>query len=372
MEKRILSNLRHGGREIRSLIKKKKWLKASQVLRQPQQHHAARKRINKKNTPALGGVSLLTFAILHDAPIDVINAILANDKYTTVLKPEAEELTGMSPLHVACAYGSSFEVIYALIQHDRGVLGLPRTAELVDKCRRTPLHHLMHHLCFPKEVDRGRAIFGSDIFSSMGVTTSTRSGDNNYSDSSSKSFETAPINTSKKLSFPFKKRIKKLPACRRSSPSSILSSSSSMSMNQDELEECMITLRCLAQVGPKAIFCRDIDGRCPIDILHECKASHTGSSRSPSWERADIGCVTLRSETMKYYQSEKAKAERHSSKLEKTASVDGTSSTADGTSVMSGSILSGLSKLEVDSLSLGQMDLSVCSRNGKTRTKWES
>jgi len=74
-----------------------------------------------------------------------------------------------------------------------------------------------------------------------------------------------------------------------------------------------------------------------------------------------------------YYQSEKVKAEERPSKLEKTASVDGTSSMTDGSvSIMSGSILSGLSKLEVDSLSLGQMDLSVCSRNRKTGTKWES
>jgi hypothetical protein len=186
----------------------------------------------------------------------------------------------------------------------------------------------MHHLCFPKEMDGGRAIFGSGLISSGNSAASSSA-----------------------------------------APSSFGSIPNRMSMSQDEFDACLKTLRYLVQVGPKAIFFRDINGHCPIDILHECKADHTGSIRSPCWERADIGCVTLRSEMIKYYRSEKAKAEMPSSKfadgVKKQASIDGTNSTTDGSSVKSGSILSGLSKLEVDSLSLGQMNLSVCSRKGK-------
>ena len=318
-----------------SLIKKHKWNKALQLLNSKQGRQQISKNRQQQEDPTFGvgpndddgyfyaGLSLLTLAILHNAPVDIINAFLRQDHLATVIVGQF----GMSPLHVACACGSSFAVIKALTQHDREN-GLPNTAIVVDKCRRTPLHHLMHHLCFPKSVDKGRAIFGNGPFSSG----------NSAASSSVASFGSIP---------------------------------NRMSMNQDELEECLITLRYLAQLGPKAAFCRDIDGYCPIDILHECKASHASESRTPSWERADIGCLTLRSETMMYYQSEKVKAEERPSKLEKTASVDGTSSMTDGSSIMSGSILSGLSKLEVDSLSLGQMDLSVCSRNRKTGTKWE-
>ena len=84
--------------------------------------------------------------------------------------------------------------------------------------------------------------------------------------------------------------------------------------------------------------------------------------------------MIFRSEIVKYYRSEKAKAEkpRTADGVKKQASIDGTNSTTDGSSVMSGSILSGLSKLEVDSLSLGQMNLSVCSQKGNKGTKWES
>ena len=359
MEKILSNRLRRPvGRTIGSLIKEKEWLKALQVL---QRHHA--KRISK-NTQC-GGVSLLIFAILHDAPVNFINAILDQEIYAMISKTEAEKLAGMSPLHIACACGSSFEVIYALTKHGREN-GLPNSATLIDKCRRTPLHHLMHHLCFPKEMDRGRAIFGRGIYG-MGASTGK-----NYSDSSFTSFDTATSNTSKKLSFPFKKRIKKLPVCRSSTPPS--PTCSLMSMNQVVLHDCVETLQYLVQVGPKAIFCRDIDGHCPIDTLHECKASHERNSRTLSWERADIGCVIFRSEMIKYYHLEKAKAERPRAAdgVKKQTSIDGTNSTTDGSSVKSGSILSGLSKSEVDSLSLGQMNLSVCSLKGNKGTKWES
>jgi hypothetical protein len=333
MEKILSNRLRRPvGRTIGSLIEEKEWLKALQVL---QRHHA--KRISK-NTQQCGGVSLLIFAILHDAPVNFINAILDQEIYAMISKTEAEKLAGMSPLHIACACGSSFEVIYALTQHGREN-GLLNSATLIDKCRRTPLHHLMHHLCFPKEMDGGRAIFGSGLISSGNSAASSSA-----------------------------------------APSSFGSIPNRMSMSQDEFDACLKTLRYLVQVGPKAIFFRDINGHCPIDILHECKvldhtgstrtpADHTGSIRSPCWERADIGCVILRSEIVKYYRSQKAKAEMPSSKfadgVKKQASIDGTNSTTDGSSVKSGSILSGLSKLEVDSLSLGQMNLSVCSRKGK-------
>ena len=334
-------------KSITSLIKKKKWNKALQLLKSKlgrQQVSKSRQRDTKTVGPNDGchfGVSLLTLAILHNAPLDIIQAILRQDPLATVTTGQFD----MTPLHIACACGSSFEVIYALTQHGREN-GLLNSATLIDKCRRTPLHHLMHHLCFPKEMDGGRAIFGSGLISSGNSAASSSA-----------------------------------------APSSFGSIPNRMSMSQDEFDACLKTLRYLVQVGPKAIFFRDINGHCPIDILHECKvldhtgstrtpADHTGSIRSPCWERADIGCVILRSEIVKYYRSQKAKAEMPSSKfadgVKKQASIDGTNSTTDGSSIKSGSILSGLSKLEVDSLSLGQMNLSVCSLKGNKGTKWES
>ena len=198
---------------ITSLIKKKKWNKALQLLKKSKQQVSKSRQRDDTNI-LLGpndechlGVSLLTLAILHDAPLEIIQAILHQDPLATVTTGQF----GMTPLHIACACGSSFEVIYALTKHGREN-GLPNSATLIDKCRRTPLHHLMHHLCFPKEMDRGRAIFGRGIYG-MGASTGK-----NYSDSSFTSFDTATSNTSKKLSFPFKKRIKKLPVCRSSPP----------------------------------------------------------------------------------------------------------------------------------------------------------
>jgi len=319
---------------ISSLITKKKWLKVLEILNFTREMKDGLKyHIGTKGCE----VSLLTFAILHGAPVKVVEAITYQVGFTST----DSDHFGMTPLHVACACGSSYDIVRALTIHDRNN---SNTVTALDKCKRTPLHHLLQYICYPKEVNGGRAIFGNKLLES------------GASSISSSSFS-SPSTTSK----PSLLRRKKI----SSSESSASIPITNLCITQEHLEDLLMTVHHLVQIGPKAIFCRDIDRRCPIDLLQDCKAMCDPVNRGPQWERADIACLTLRKRMIKYYCSEKRIAERKGRKSSATipsASV-GTSSTMDNSSVMSGSILSGLSKLEVDSLSIGHMNLSVCSQH---------
>jgi len=330
-----------------SLIKKRKWRKALQLLNCTRGNiECLNHRTGTKDQNA--GVSLLTLAILHSAPLEVIKGIIDTDENSNT----EDYPFGMTPLHVACACGSSYQTIRALTIHYRHKNNVPMTAPALDKCMRTPLHHLVHYICYPEEVDGGRAIFGSKVISMQG------------SSSTSSSLCSSPSTTSKPTLLRWKKRksISDQATCEYPP-----GKSSNLKISQEVLEDILQTIQYLVHLWPEATFCQDIEGRYPIDILQDCKAMCDLTVIGPQWERADIACITLRNQMTRRYRSQKEIAERNGplfrrryvAEQAKLSGSVGTISTMEHSSITSGSIVSAISKLEVnDTTSFNNKSLS--------------
>ncbi|GFH58571.1 hypothetical protein CTEN210_15047 [Chaetoceros tenuissimus] len=111
-------------------------------LVEAQKWNKLRKAINRKGKDAFkerdgSGLSLLGMALGFDAPIDIIKLILDMDRS----QASATDLFGATPLHIACLNGASPETISYLLQSQVGI------AQLHDRDRRIPLHHMVECLC---------------------------------------------------------------------------------------------------------------------------------------------------------------------------------------------------------------------------------
>ncbi|GFH58570.1 hypothetical protein CTEN210_15046 [Chaetoceros tenuissimus] len=110
------------------LVEAQKWNKLRKMMRKNE------KSVREKDG---SGLSLLGMALGFDAPIDIIKLILDMDRS----QASATDLFGATPLHIACLNGASPETISYLLQSQVGI------AQLHDRDRRIPLHHMVECLC---------------------------------------------------------------------------------------------------------------------------------------------------------------------------------------------------------------------------------
>jgi len=203
----------------------------------------------------------------------------------------------------------------------------------MDQFRRTPLHYLVYHLCYPKEVKIG-LIFGVQIFTDEVFLTDRTQYWKRRNQHKGKT-ETE---------------------IRNFLHSENDNNSSTMEVTQVEFENQLKNLHQLVNIGPKAACCRDIDKRIPSDILHDCKGSFASDKQGPTWERADIACIILRDEIIRHYRTEKEKEEKlgtdrfipHNFSAISFSEIAPSAIGTEGSSAYSGSLATGLSKLEVD------------------------
>lgn len=111
-------------------------------LVEAQKWNRLRKVLNRKGKDSFkerdgSGLSLLGMALGFDAPMDIIKLILDMDRS----QASATDLFGATPLHIACLNGASHETIRYLLQSRQGL------AQLHDRDRRIPLHHMVECLC---------------------------------------------------------------------------------------------------------------------------------------------------------------------------------------------------------------------------------
>lgn len=246
-------------REIEKLIESKKWDKVLHLISKSK--GKKRKGLQSVLQSSQSAVSILSLAIVHDAPFSIIEVILE-------LNPELAshtDLHGMTPLHITCACrGSSLEIIQLLLQIDNGA-----SANMVDKSERTPLHHLITYICYPRPEEL--EMFMNDEGFSI----------------SSHSFSEAHESSGHD------------------------DKNSIVSMNQNEFSNASFAMADLFQAAPLAMYVRDSLGNTPIDILHECKVRQPKSPRpTPKWERADITTKMLREEIVAFYRESKKTYEK--------------------------------------------------------------
>mmetsp|Transcript_20704 Transcript_20704/g.30569 ORF Transcript_20704/g.30569 Transcript_20704/m.30569 type:complete len:329 (-) Transcript_20704:121-1107(-) len=260
--------------------------------------------------------SLLTLCLLQKPPVELVNAILEIDPCLSI----KADKNGMTPLHIACGCGSYSEVIQCLLQYTKGV-----GATMKDKWHRTPLHHLLEYICYPEY--KGR------LQESYGVEPST----------------------SEELSQQLESQQSQQPAVRKDSMTT--------SMTQDELQDLTNALYDIIYWAPEVIYALDVDGNYPIDLVHDCRAAQTGGL-TPKHERATIACTILREESIRIYRCAKAKVELNRQRLfpcKIGSQEDDSIPTMEGSSVTSASVSTGMSKMEVCSVSIDRMNLSACS-----------
>ncbi len=115
------------------LIEKKRW-------------RAVRKQLlarNKNNVHELirnqgfQGLSTLSLALGHNAPIDIIELILDIDPSLALKR----DFLGATPLHIACLNGADVAAIQLLIEQ------YPNLVNQCDNDNRTPLHHAVEYVC---------------------------------------------------------------------------------------------------------------------------------------------------------------------------------------------------------------------------------
>lgn len=254
-------------------------------------------------------VVMMNLAILFDAPLEVIQSFL---QYHPPITTE-RDVQGMTPLHVICATkGMSFSIIQALVRHDLG-----RSACMQDSTGRTPMHQLMHYICYPKPNNL-------DFFQKHGRL--------NLRDSDSRCNEA------------------------REEGSSSDCNDREASLTQEDFRAFTHSLNLLARFAITALFQVDSQGDTPIDVLHNCKYRYAGKSQCPKWERADITNILIRDILVQYYRQLKSKAES-------AIDVSKCDDVPEVASVVSNStkstISTSFSKLEVKSLGYDAMDLST-------------
>ena len=286
--------------------------------------------------------NILSLALVLKAPAEVIESILQIEPQLSLLANSH----GLLPLHIACACGLEYAIVRMLLKHDHG-----RTAYKVDKHRRTPIHHLAHYVCNPQDIQKG-LVFGEYVFDDLTPAFLELDGDLSKTNSGSGASK----------SFWDKLKSTKESTCTKDKQDA--EDQSAMSITQDQFADQLKNFKHLANVGPLALFCRDETKRTPTDVLHDCKADFGSDDQRPRWERADIACVVIREELTRYHIREKKKEEELGQQrfgiIEKPTDCP----TMEGSSVSGSVSLAGLSHLEVESISLGQMDLSVTSYRG--------
>lgn len=351
---------------LERLIMRRKWCKTSsflinayakkEVKRKRRQRAAdGRRRSGKIDITTSSEKNILSLALWQKAPIEIIEAILQIEaQLSLIANPH-----GMLPIHIACACGLEYGIVRLLLKHDHG-----KTAYKVDFQRKTPIHHLAHYVCHPQDVGKGLA-FGEYVFEQHLSSTSKMDGGDTRS--RSRSSKTSTDIGSGRVSKSFwKRKIKKEFAITKEPANTKEQDAEefTMSITQDQFADQLKNFQQLAYVGPLALFCRDETKRTPTDILHDCKADFEPDNKPARWERADISCLVIREELTRYYIRKKKKEEELGQKRFGIIQKPSDCPTVE-CSTVSGSVSLGLSNLEVESISLGQMDLSVTSLKNK-------
>lgn len=265
------------------------------------------------------GVCALSIALANTPPVDVVKNLLEIEPALSL----KVDRCGMIPLHMACRCGASYAVIKTLLEHDKGA-----SAQVVDLQKKSPLHYSAKYICEPLELERSVC---SNKLSSAGSGST------------------------------WLERTHRPSSCKNSGKNSgklsAISDSTVMSMAPEEFQDQLQAIQELISIAPDIVMCADIYDDTPIDILQDCKADH--AKGSPKWERADIVCEVLRAVSLQVYRDQKSKYEKGGNASGDVS--DGCVPQGVSSSNGSSSVSSALSKLEIDSASCSQMDLSAFS-----------
>ena len=259
------------------LISNKKWRQVRSFLKT---RNAKSQVVN--STDELGH-TILSAALFHDAPIDIITALLYIDP---LLSLEADA-NGLVPIHIACYRGVDSQIIQLLLQHDHGA-----SARALDRSGNSPLHLIIENICDPKKCLE----MAEEEFRRMENST-------DMDDSSD-------------------------------SPKSLDSSCSALSMSQDAFGDCIRTVQNLCALAPEMVRHANKADCSAIDLVQEVKAAVPSGSR---WERADIVYQLLRKYNVQLYMDEKKLSEMTTYKSKRsTGSVPSLVASSYGSSISSG------------------------------------
>ena len=318
--------------KLETYIQQEKWTKASQILNSKAFHQHLQRKIKKDekrlrsnhscrsqsiqsaNSETIESVTssfvgLFNLAILHNAPLDFLS--LFTELFPDITRTKNHH--GMTPLHLACAtQATSLDLIQLLIRTDLG-----KSVSVQDSAGRTPLHYFLFYICYPKHAKQN--LDPSD--------------------------------------FQFSKQTN----------SSLLESpGGNLAVSQEEFQKFIKGLNVLCRISMQPFFTCDKNGHTPIDILHECKNKEDNLKRGPKWERADIVNVLVREKLVKHYRRLKKQAEGAgwdvsmknsiNKNISDKSETDATSSLTDDGSA---SFLTGLSKMEINSLGVEDMEMSL-------------
>lgn len=263
--------------KLEKLIRQKKWSDLSKALEKRRRPAGERPDIDPCRKSSIVSASshsssitdlnasmpLLHLSILFAAPLDIIQKFLE-------IQPDLSrrvDAQGMAPIHVACATrGCNSDLIQVLATHDDGTAAVRQ-----DYNGRTALHYLMFYVCYPKPKD-------------LENWRMEGSRDSTYSDSMSQysntSMDYGQYQIDGKVNF-----------------------------SQQDLQNFTNSVMILSRVSFSAYYSRDVAGRTPVDVLHECKCKNDYIDPGPKYERADIVNNYVRQILINNYLVEKKKAE---------------------------------------------------------------
>lgn len=332
--------------KLEKLIRQAKWSKASQLLHSKKFSEANMERRAKKAQKLMSSMSisdetssctptestsssteditgssmsfLLNLAILNDAPGTFVQVFL--DVFPGITA--RRDRKGMTALHIACASrATNPDLIGALIRHDLGGMAIAQDSE-----GKTPMHHLLFYVCYPKRKE------------------SLQWGKYGYCHGESYSI-VDESNNSVRAEY----------------------EGSSLSISQEEFNAIVTCINLLCKYGINSLFVRANDDLTPIDVLHECKASLAeGVKKGPKWERADIINIVVRQRLIKFYRQQRRIAESNSFFKPEEDALPGSdlpdlqsSSVVDSDAFSSAAgTFTGLSKLEATCISIGDSIMS--------------
>lgn len=323
--------------KLEKYIHQEKWTKACQLLNSKAFHQDLQSKIKKAEkryrsnqssrslslqsvnsetieSVTISFIGLFNLAILYDAPLDFLS--LFTEQFPDITR--TKDRHGMTPLHLACATkATSLDLIQLLLRADLG-----KSVAVQDSSGRTPLHYFLFYICYPRHANeklKTDKSFGPSEFQ--------------FSKQSDTSLNEDP--------------------------------GGKLAVSQEEFQKFIKGLNVFCRISMEPFFIRDMNGHTPIDILHECKNTDESTKRGPKWERADIVNVLVREKLVKHYRRLKKQAESAGwdtslsnmkrAISDKSETDDTTSLTDDG----SASFLTGLSKMEINSLGVEDMEMSL-------------